>query len=455
MHHLDKMLLYIMLLAAALPLSAQQTFREVDSISYDLYKAKSWDSLAAYGTKAYEAGYDYYYLNMRTAIAWYELHNYAEALKFFEQAYHNNSTAPILKEYLFWSNYYLMRDLEAGRWYRLLDDSVRQGIYLHEKRRIDALYAEGGLRLPLQRGLAGPLGYAQLALQAYPVERLGLSQAFSYITQQINWGEYEQYQYYLHPTWMLNRNTNIYVAGHWAHYNSRLDYEIVSSDTGSYRENSPMGEFRVDTILTSTYNIRGRYLQSDILLQAGLSKSGRQYTLTPYASLWLMNEKPYYTETYKDTLHIFKYRGPVLVSEFTGDSDSTSIPSGTYDIQWVLGISGTYHLGKVSIGGDFKFTGTGNAAYWFFSPFLAFRPDEKWLFTVYYFSKKKHPVSLFSGYQLFNTFDELQRVSLSTRYRPTEKTELYTTMQLDRVVDGLIGEAYQMYGLYFGINFKF
>ncbi len=444
-----------MLLPAVLPLSAQETFREVDSTSYALYEAQSWDSLAAFGTKAYEDGYDYYYLNMRTGIAWYELGNYGEALRFFERAYRNNSSAPVLKKYLFWSNYQLLHDLEASRWYRLLDDSVRQGIPFRPKRRVDALYAEGGMRLPLQRELAGPVSYAHLALQTYPVERLGISQAFSYTAQQLNWGDFRQYQYFVRPGWMINRNTSIYLAGHWAHYHSRLDYEIVSSRTGSFTDNTQMGGYRVDTTLTSAYGIRGSYLQSDYLLQAGLSKSGKRYTVTPYASFWLMKQNPDYTESFSDSLRIVEYRGPVQVSEFTAGSDSTSIPEPGDATQWVLGVTAYYRLGKLSLGGDLKYTGSSNAGFWFFSPFLAYRPGDKWLFTAYYFSKKSHPISLFSGYQLFNTFDEMQRISLTTRYGLTEKTELYLTVQHDRVLDNLTGDAYEMNALYFGINLKF
>jgi len=455
MHRLESLLFIVMLLPAALPLTAQETFREVDSSSYALYKAAAWDSLADFGTNAYAEGYDYYYLNLRTAIAFYELGNYAAALRFFERAYRNNSSDPVLKEYLFWSNYHLLHELEASRWYRLLDDSVRQGIPFRPKRRIDGLYAEGGVRIPLQSATAGPVSYAHLALQAYPIERLSLSQALSYTAQALNWGRFRQYQYYLRPEWRISRSTGIYLAGHWAHYHSRLDYESLSIRTGTFSDNSQMGGHRVDTVLASAYRISGSYLEFDYLVQAGFGKTGKRYSVTPYVSYWLLKQNPDYTETFNDTLRIVEYRGPVVVGEFMDSSDSTSTPGSGYAAQWVLGMSAYYRLGKLTLGGDLKYTGNSDARYWFFSPFLAWRVGEKWNITAYYFSKKNYPISLFSGYQLFNTFDEMQRVSLSTRYALTEKTELYLTLQHDRIADNLTGDPYEMNDLYLGINFKF
>ena len=455
MLRLESLLLLVMLIPAVLPLSAQETFREVDSSSYALYKAAAWDSLAGFGSKAYAEGYDYYYLNLRTAIAFYELGNYPAALRFFERAYRNNSSDPVLKEYLFRSNYELLHDLEASRWYRLLDDSVRQGIPFRPIRRIDGLYAEAGVRIPVQSGTAGPVSYGHLALQAYPIERLSLSQAFSYMAQALNWGRFRQYQYYLRPGWSINRSTSIYLAGHWAHYHSKLDYESLGSRTGTFGDNSQPGRQRVDTILTSAYRISGSYLESDYLLQGGFRKIGKRYSVSPYASFWLLKQNPDYTESFNDTLRIIEYRGPVIVGEYMGSSDSTSTPGTGYAAQWVLGVSAYYRLGNLTLGGDLKYTGTNEARYWLFSPFMAWQAGLRWSFSAYYFAKKSFPISLFSGYQLFNTFDEMQRISLSTRYVLPEKTELYLTLQHDRVVDKLTGDAYEMNDLYLGINFKF
>ena len=53
--------------------SGQQTPQAADSISYSLFLKKDWKSLAAYGVQAATGGHDFYYLNLRTGIAFYQL----------------------------------------------------------------------------------------------------------------------------------------------------------------------------------------------------------------------------------------------------------------------------------------------------------------------------------------------------------------------------------------------
>ena len=59
--------------------NAQDTINSatVEQKSYQLYLDKKWPELIKFGNKAIHLGYDYFYLQMRIGIAYYEKKNYS------------------------------------------------------------------------------------------------------------------------------------------------------------------------------------------------------------------------------------------------------------------------------------------------------------------------------------------------------------------------------------------
>ena len=55
----------------------------VEQKTYQLYLDKNWNELITYGNKAIEKGYDYFYLQLRVGIAYYEKKNYRIAEIYF------------------------------------------------------------------------------------------------------------------------------------------------------------------------------------------------------------------------------------------------------------------------------------------------------------------------------------------------------------------------------------
>nr|NQU89727.1 hypothetical protein [Bacteroidota bacterium] len=81
----------------------KQDFRKIDSLTYSLYQQGKWDKLITVGEKALGQGLDYYYLQIRVGIAWYEKQNYRRAIPHFEEALKFNLVDQTVLEYLYYS----------------------------------------------------------------------------------------------------------------------------------------------------------------------------------------------------------------------------------------------------------------------------------------------------------------------------------------------------------------
>ena len=74
-----------------------------DAATVRCYYSHQWDSLINYGNRALKEGHDYYYLNARLGVAWFEKGNYKRAAKYFKRALAYNGRDPFASEYLFWA----------------------------------------------------------------------------------------------------------------------------------------------------------------------------------------------------------------------------------------------------------------------------------------------------------------------------------------------------------------
>ncbi|MFV0590821.1 MAG: hypothetical protein ACK5M7_05510 [Draconibacterium sp.] len=98
-------------------LNAQQkwNYPEVDKKSYELFLQKDWKQLIAFNDSARQNGIDYFNLQARTGIAWYNLGKYRKSTKWFLKGWETDQQMEWLQEYLYYSLVYAGRPTEAGR----------------------------------------------------------------------------------------------------------------------------------------------------------------------------------------------------------------------------------------------------------------------------------------------------------------------------------------------------
>ena len=106
----------------------------IDKETYNQYLNKDWKGLIKTEKKASKNGIDFYYLQFRTGIAYYELTKYSKAIKYFEKIYSVNPKDEKISEYLYYSYLFSGRFDDA----RLLAVSFNKK--LKEKLQIETEY---------------------------------------------------------------------------------------------------------------------------------------------------------------------------------------------------------------------------------------------------------------------------------------------------------------------------
>jgi len=91
------------------------SYPEADIISYDLFQKKKWHELIDFSVKVREQGIDFFYLQARTGIAYYNLKRYRSAAKWFLKAWENDKSFDWLQEYLYYSLVFGGRIGEANK----------------------------------------------------------------------------------------------------------------------------------------------------------------------------------------------------------------------------------------------------------------------------------------------------------------------------------------------------
>jgi hypothetical protein len=122
----------------------QKSFMYYDSTTYQQYQKNDWNNLIKISRKAYKNNIDYYYLRMRTGIAYFEKHNYILARKHFMIAAELNSLDPLSREYIYYCFLYSGREKEATLYFiqnkHLLENKVHDKINPVKKISVDIAY---------------------------------------------------------------------------------------------------------------------------------------------------------------------------------------------------------------------------------------------------------------------------------------------------------------------------
>ncbi len=211
-----------------LVISAQGTFVEIDTKTYNLYMAKEWKQLLNYGHRAIKEGTDYYYLRTRVGIAAYELKKYYVASRHFAKALRFNEGDEVMQEYLYYSYTFTNRFEEANKLSKQFSAILLEKLKLKPIRPIDFIVIEGGTKLPdkstYQSAITGsntnsvnPAVYTQIGVGHSIKKRLSVFHALTYFGQSSYTGDLTQGQYYVKASIPFKNGWQISPAVHYLH----------------------------------------------------------------------------------------------------------------------------------------------------------------------------------------------------------------------------------------------
>jgi hypothetical protein len=229
---------------------------EADKTSYELYQQGQWKELLRYAEEVRSQGVDFFYLQARTGIAYYNLKKYRQAGEWFLRTWENDQPE-WLQEYLFYSLLYSGRMLEAekhsgdfseqmkavtGSTVRELTNVAFEAGYSFNSDLQDLKTAPHGI----QAGVGDDYGEA-FFLKNYHFESLDLSHRlspgfnvahnFTYIgmnkEELVDWGNKDifplginQFQYYLNPYFVVGKKLYLSPSANfiWGNYDMYLGY---------------------------------------------------------------------------------------------------------------------------------------------------------------------------------------------------------------------------------------
>lgn len=222
--------------------SAQKklSFIEADKISYELYQQQKWEELIDFSGEVRDQGIDFFYLQARTAIAWYNLKKYNKSTRFFLKAWESDSSPEWLQEYLYFSLIFSGQSTEASKMASYFSESMKQKISYQERKVLLVAFEAGYSFNPdfdkltknsfdEEMNVGNDYGEA-FFLKDYHFESVdlshqiapggGMNHNFTYLNisreQQVDWGgrntlpvKTNQFQYYINPYFVLGKKLNI------------------------------------------------------------------------------------------------------------------------------------------------------------------------------------------------------------------------------------------------------
>ena len=234
-------------------------FMEVDTTSYQLFQQQKWQDLINYSTLSRKEGIDYFYLQARTGIAFFNLGKYRTASEWFLKAYKNDQQLEWLQEYVYYSLVYSGRQAEAMKVANEFSEDIKSKIGF-KKSKLLRVALEGGysfnpdleqltaLDLGAKINLNDDYGEA-FFLDYYHFESFDLSHQIapgfslnhnltylqSTLEQRVDWGpkttspaKTNQFQYFINPHFVLGQKIHLSPAlsvlwGNSSYLTGRLD----------------------------------------------------------------------------------------------------------------------------------------------------------------------------------------------------------------------------------------
>lgn len=135
MKNISALIILLLILRTFSLYSQEINIISIDKETYNQYLAKEWKELIKTSRKSLKNGIDFYYLQYRTAVAYYELKKYTKAVKYFENIYNTDNDDETIQEYLYYSYLFSGRFDDA----RLLASSFKRN--LKEKLNIESEYS--------------------------------------------------------------------------------------------------------------------------------------------------------------------------------------------------------------------------------------------------------------------------------------------------------------------------
>ncbi|MCF6242839.1 MAG: tetratricopeptide repeat protein [Bacteroidales bacterium] len=136
-----KSYIVFLFLSLSLNLQAQESlsYPQADMKTYNQYLKGNWKELITTGKEYLKTGEDFYYLQVRMGIAYYELKKYRKAIPYLQKAYKVNRKNNLVNEYLYYAYLFSGRTMDAQKLSERFSVSLKEKLGLDYEPAIDAI----------------------------------------------------------------------------------------------------------------------------------------------------------------------------------------------------------------------------------------------------------------------------------------------------------------------------
>ncbi len=118
--------------------------QNIDTKTYNYFLKAQWDSLIFTGKNALDDGIDFYYLQLRIGIAYFNKKNYRKAIPYFEKSLEMALNKSLAIEYLYYSYLYGGATAAAGMLEEEFSDKILELKKIEKNKLFESIFVEGG-----------------------------------------------------------------------------------------------------------------------------------------------------------------------------------------------------------------------------------------------------------------------------------------------------------------------
>lgn len=257
-------LIVLGMLLLSLSSSAQMSYQEANEQSYSAFTAENWEEVISITRKAKDAGHDFYYLNIRCAIAHYQLKNYYASIDLLKKLLVGNPADQTALQYQEW-NYLSIGDAQLAHTFSE-KTKVLSAIELNT----------GSLLFP--RSIGNPLGYFNTSLKFNIIPKTSTTITYNSLKQNTNWGDYQQHQVFLGNTWMVSKKYRFTLNYHFIGIEGDMNHQYSTSSSFDSTAFTPQGPTQFTKTIESNFKTTGTIAQNQHIIFTGLEKRVKRNT---------------------------------------------------------------------------------------------------------------------------------------------------------------------------------
>jgi len=409
-------------------------YKIVDSTSYALYTQQQWVKLIKYGELANSNGIDYYYLNLRLGIAWFNAGDYYKAQKYFDRALKQNQNEQTANEYLYLIKTLINRLLSADINYNSLIESTRNQLDSRSPYFIPSIYFEAGIKFSKDKNIENNEPLFRFLLDQKITRRFNLGVSASYIGQHnAVWGTYNQLEFGLIPTIAIGSNSILNLG--WRYMNSNINRDGVNESV--FRESTPIQNEIGNTLLivdsTVTDKDNSNNIRNVNAFFAGIEQYYGRFSFFGQGLIYIQNNDLNTDKTISTIVDKRIVIGNSVISRETANEivivkEKSNFINYYYQI--MIGTTYTFPVFnegiKIGLSTYIPLNDSFSKSVWI--PTLSLRLSERLWFYGEWLQKKDIPLLYQNGNIYLNqTYELNHRITLGLNYRKSDKTQWYFT----------------------------